>query len=308
MSLIESALKKLRRAGEGGEQHGVERAPEAPNVAAPSVAAPLSRSTPVVVTSAPPRELPSRRIAIDMERLRRDGYVPQEGLERRFADQYRQIKRPLIEKALTGKAEMRLILITSALPGDGKTFTGLNLALSIARERDVSVLLVDADSARAHVSEVLDVRAQPGLLDALTDGSVDVLSLITRTDVRGFEILPAGKRAENATELLASSRMAEIAARLCESNPRRLVLIDSAPLVVSSEARALVRIPGQVALVVRAGVTPRHAIQEALSHIEKSRLQGVILNDAPLTKGTGYSYYSYDEPPGTGRHAEPEAR
>jgi Mrp family chromosome partitioning ATPase len=147
------------------------------------------------------------------------------------------------------------------------------------------------------------------LLDALTDGSVDVLSLITRTDVCGFEILPAGKRAENATELLASSRMAEIAARLCDSNPRRLVIIDSAPLVVSSEARALLRIPGQVALVVRAGITPRHAIQEALSHVQKTRLQGIILNDAPLKKGTGYSYYGYDDSRAEAREPEhPEAR
>jgi protein-tyrosine kinase len=302
MSIIESALIKLRRAGEAGDQRGVEH-----ELDASSVATPLARAIPMVVTSAPAREMPSRRVVLDMVRLRRTGYLPQEGLERRFADQYRHIKRPLIEKALAGGPEMRLILITSALPGDGKTFTGLNLALSIARERDVSVLLVDADSARAQMSEVLGVRAQPGLLDALTDASVDVLSLVTRTDLRGFEILPAGRRAENATELLASGRMAEIATRLCESNPRRLVIIDSAPLVVSSESRALLRIPGQVALVVRAGVTPRHAIEEALSYVDKTRLQGIVLNDAPLKNAGGYYYYSDEEKPRSGRDDIQEA-
>jgi exopolysaccharide/PEP-CTERM locus tyrosine autokinase len=302
MSLIESALKKLRRAGEAGEQH--EGVADATDAALPP---PASKAISVIVATAPAREVPARHITIDMDRLRNAGYLPQAGLERRFADQYRQIKRPLIEKALAGAPTMRLILISSALPGDGKTFTSLNLAFSIARERDVSVLLVDGDAARAHISEVLGVRAQPGMLDALTDSSIDVLSLITRTDVRGLEILPAGKRAENATELLASNRMAEIAARLCESNARRLVLIDSAPLVVSSEARALLRLPGQIALVVRAGATPKHAILEALSHVDKGKLQGIILNHAPY-KGGGYYYYGYDEEPRPGRDGSPEAR
>ncbi len=144
--------------------------------------------------------------------LRNAGYLPAEGLERRFADHYRQIKRPLIERALAGEPGMRLILVSSALPGDGKTFTSLNLALSMARERDVSVLLVDADAPRAHISEVLGIRGERGLLDALSDESLDVESLIVETDVRGLEILPAGKFVENATELFASARMDQIAA------------------------------------------------------------------------------------------------
>jgi exopolysaccharide/PEP-CTERM locus tyrosine autokinase len=279
MSLIESALQKLRRRGEADS----ESRPVTPRVPVASVKVPSSVE--------PPQAVPARRITIDFDALRKAGYLPEEGLERRFADHYRQIKRPLIEKALAGSADMRLILVSSALPGDGKTFTSINLALSMTRERDVSVLLVDADAPRAHVSEVFGIRRQPGLLDALTDESLDVESLIEHTDVRGFEILPAGRFVENATELLASARMAQVAARITARNPRRIVLFDTAPLLVSSEARVMLRIPGQIVLVARAGVTPRQALIDALTHVDRNKLQGLILNHARFTPGAGYYEY-----------------
>ena len=284
MSLIESALEKLRRVGDAQPGSG-------PRAASPT--APVTKAAAIVVAAPPAPAGPAKRITIDLKTLRNAGYLPEEGLERRFADHYRQIKRPLIERALAGSPEMRLILVSSALPGDGKTFTAINLALSMARERDVSVLLVDADAPRAHVSEVFRIRGERGLLDALTEESLDVESLIVHTNVRGLDILSAGTRAENATELLASARMSQIAARLSAGNARRLVVIDSAPVLVSSEARALLRLPGQVVLVVRAGATPQHAIQEALSHVDKSKLQGLILNHAPFKSGGGYYYYGY---------------
>jgi exopolysaccharide/PEP-CTERM locus tyrosine autokinase len=262
----------------------------------PVADAAATKATAVVAGAPVPAvELHTRHIGIDQKALRSTGYLPEAGLERRFADHYRHIKRPLIERALGGSAEMRLILVSSALPGDGKTFTSINLALSIARERDVSVLLVDADAPRAHVSEVFRIREQPGLLDALVDESLDVESLVERSDVRGFEILPAGRLVENATELLASARMNQVAARLAAGNPRRLVLFDSAPLLVSSEARALLRIPGQVVLVVRADLTPRQAIQEALSHVDKNKLSGLVLNHTAFKPGGYYGYYGYGE-------------
>ena len=243
-----------------------------------------------------PREYHLKRISLDHKALRAAGYLPEEGLERRFADHYRQIKRPLIDKALSGGADMRLIVVTSALPGDGKTFTSINLALSIARERDLSVLLVDADAPRGRISEVLGLRGDRGLLDALVDESVDVESLVIQTDVRGFEILPAGKLVESAPELIASARMEQVAARLAARNPRQIILFDSAPVLVSSEARSLLRVPGQIVLVVRANVTPRHAAVEAVSHIDKRKLQGLIVNQAAHAKVAGYyGYPSYGE-------------
>lgn len=285
MSLIESALEKMRRnsgvAGQGVESPAVRPPPSSADAALDNHA---SES----------RERPARQFAVDWAAVRTAGYMPEVSQARRFADQYRQIKRPLIEKALaaTSAPDARLILVTSALPGDGKSFTAINLALSMAVERDISVLLVDADLPRSRVTEILGLPSSPGLVDALANQSDDVESYILQTDADGLEVLPAGRTVENATELLASARMREIATQLLAHNPRRLVLFDSAPLLGSSEARALVKIPGQIALVVRACVTPRQAVLDAVAHLDERRLQGLILNEAMTARGSGY-YYGY---------------
>ena len=289
MSLIESALERLRRGDAGSDR----RAPAPRAVAAVT-------ETKTLADFAPAPEPPHKHISVDLAALRKAGYLPEEGLERRFADQYRQIKRPLIERAINGGAEMRLILVSSALPGDGKTFTSINLALSMAREQDISVLLVDADAPKRHISQVFGLRQEPGLIDALVDDSLDVESLIVHTDIRGLEILPSGRFVENATELLASTRMEQIANRVNARGSRRLVLLDSAPLLVSSEARVLLRIPGQVVLVVRVDVTPRQAMLDAVALVDKKKLQGVVLNQATFTNATSYyGYPGYGEGDGT---------
>jgi protein-tyrosine kinase len=288
MSLIETALDKLRRS-EAAAAAELQKAP----------ARATSGVTPLVYPAAPapPIEDETRpRVLVSNAALRAAGYMPEESMERRFADHYRRVKRPLIEKALAGTSDMRLIMVSSALPGDGKTFTSINLALSMAREKDISVLLVDADGARARISEVLGIRKQPGLLDALADDSIDVESLVMRTDVRGLEVLPAGRFIENGTELIASGRMAQISVRLTAHNPRRLVLFDSPPLLVSSEARVLTRMPGQVVLVVRASVTPRRAILDAISQVDRQKLQGLVVNQVRDVPGEDYYGYPPYEP------------
>ncbi len=286
MSLIESALDKLRRA------EAAAAAPKVPALRAGGV-------TPLLHPIAPLSPLADdtrRVISADHERWRAAGYLPEKDAEQRVAEQLRRIKRPLIERAIAGTGEGRLIMVSSALPGDGKTFTSINLALSMARERDISVLLVDGDTARARISEVLELRHEPGLLDALADESMDVESLVVRTDVHGLEVLPAGRFTEGSTELIASVRMAQIAVRLTAQNPRRLVLIDSGPLLVSSDARALMRTPGQIVLVVRAGVTPRRALLDALAQIDKPKLRGLIVNQVRETSGEEYYGYPYYGP------------
>lgn len=282
MSIIESALAKLRR---GELQRGAETGPAGVPMLGVDV---VPGTRPLAVQRV---EQPSTRIAVDTDALRTAGYLPEEGLERRFADHYRQIKRPLIERA-QGAADMRLILVTSALPGDGKTFTSINLALSIARERDVSVLLVDADVLKQHVSDVFGLHQERGLLDALVDESLDPESLVVKTGIRGFEILPAGRHVEHAAELFASARMTQIAARLGAASPRRVVLIDSAPILVSSETSVLLRIAGQIVVVVRAGVTPYRAVLNLVDQLDKEKPLGLVLNDAP--KDDNSAHYGYD--------------
>jgi exopolysaccharide/PEP-CTERM locus tyrosine autokinase len=279
MSIIQNALDKARQAiGSTGAAGGSQEPGDA------------SRRD---MAGLPERH---RRIEIDIDQLRARDELPEAGEELRFADCYREIKRPLIQRALAAgaHADARLILVTSALPAEGKTFTALNLALSIARERDVSVLLIDADVPKAHLSRTFGVQDEPGLLDALSDETIDAESLVLGTDVHGLELLPAGKAIEGAAELIASARMAQICARLTGRFPRRMALLDSAPLLVSSEARALKQIPGQILMVTRAGKTPRQALLDAIALLDKSRLYGLILNEAHFTGGDGYyTHYGY---------------
>lgn len=285
MSVIENALDKLRRTVGS-------RGPTSDPASSRGLVGTQGRADYAVPPA--PSASSLKRIAVDWAAVRGAGYLPAEIEDGRFADHYRQIKRPLIEKALApdSASDMRLILISSALPGDGKTFTTVNLALSMARERDISVLLIDADVPRAKVSQIFGLRSEPGLMDALIDDALDVESLVVQTDVHGFDILPAGRFAENATELLASARMAQIAARIAARSSRRIALLDSPPLLGSSEARALVQIPGQTVLVVRACETPRQAVLEAIALVEQKRFEGLVLNQAPIRKGDGY-YYGY---------------
>jgi protein-tyrosine kinase len=241
----------------------------------------------------------SKRLIVDINALRAGGRIAQETQGRRFAAQYRQIKRPLIDAALSGKAgsanrARQLIMVTSALPGDGKTFTSINLALSMARERDVSVLLVDADVQKADISGVFGLKSSPGLLDALVDATIDVESLIRRTNLPGLGLLPSGTPVEGVTELLSSKRMQYIASSLVARHPRRIVLLDSPPLLITTEARVLSKIAGQVVLVICAGKTPRDAVQDAVKLFDEHQAVGLVLNQTPagLTKGYyGYGYY-----------------
>lgn len=256
------------------------------------------------------REAAVPGLIIDVEALRAGGLLPEVGQERRLADQYRRIKRPILNRVreLKGKFGHRaqLLMVASALPGDGKTFTSLNLALSIARERDFSVLLVDADVSKRHLSRAFGLQDRPGLLDAIVQQSSYIEAFAMATDVPNFGILPAGRPRDAATELLSSATMSAVAANLCFADSQRVVVFDSPPLLVSSEARAIASLVTQVILVVRAGVTPQAAVREAKSGIEEGKLTGIVFNGNQKAMGAdyyGYGYYGAD-PQGAGEKTQ----
>jgi protein-tyrosine kinase len=305
VSLVERALKKLQ---EDRKTDADGSKPVAPVVVAKVVRDPAG-ALPSADVGYERIEPPRKRISISRTALREAGVVPPPDRERLIADQYRRIKRALIGN-LSGKVEPpiqhpRLIMMTSALSGDGKTYTSVNLALSLAGEKDRSCLLVDGDVAKPHIGDLFGVREESGLLDALQDDSVDIESLILPTDVPGLSILPAGKQTEQATELLASERMVQILQRLEARDPRRIVLIDSPPILLSSEARVLLNVMGQVVFVVRAGVTPKAAVLEALSQIEEGRYVGLILNQSEAAHASGYYGYGYGYGAAYGAEQEP---
>jgi exopolysaccharide/PEP-CTERM locus tyrosine autokinase len=321
MSLVETAIARLRQAkpvaaATDNVQRGpmpvaaatdnVQRGPVPVAAATDNVQrgpVPVPRATDKVQRGPVPADenpQPSGDVAsgpaveIDLQGLRSAGYLPEEDRKRQFADHYRQIKRPIIDKALAGATpggmDPRLIMVTSALPGDGKTFTSVNLALSIARERDISVLLVDADVLKPHVSKIFSITTQAGLTDLLLDETRRVESLVLPTNIRGLSLLPAGRPAEGGAELFASQRMRQLLANLLASHPRRLVLLDSPPLLLTSESRALVPVVGQVVLVVRAGQTPLSAVRDAIGLFSKEQA-GLVLNHSESAYSE--SYYGY---------------
>jgi protein-tyrosine kinase len=236
-------------------------------------------------------------VAVDRDALRAAGLLPELPQERHLADQFRAIKRPILHRLMTMTATAKpsegaqLLLVTSALPGDGKTFTSVNLAMSIARERDVSLLLIDADVVKPHLTRAFGLERQPGLLDALADESIDIETLVRPTEVPGLSLLPVGREQENPTELLSSAHMKTIAGRLSACDTRRLLLFDSAPLLLSNDARAVAQVVRQIVLVVRSGITPKRAVQNAISHVDKEKLTGLVLNQNDMRSFN--QYYGY---------------
>jgi len=288
VTIVERAIEKLKRQN-----------PAHPGTAPARPVGSVVPNTPLDGEQTLPTNANARRVVIDRDALREAGYLPESTRDRQFTDHYRQIKRPLIARTQAAAADSdlrspRLIMMASALPGDGKTFTSINLALSMARERDISVILVDADLPKPHVSRIFGVDGEPGLLDALSDPAVDVESLLLPTDIGSLSILPAGKLNEGATELLSSGRMAATVNRLLSRSPRRIVLFDSPPLLVSSESRAIATLAGQVVLVVRSGTTPKQAVLEAVQLLGKDKAVSLVLNQGRVGLG-GYGYGAYGE-------------
>ncbi|WP_293878118.1 MULTISPECIES: AAA family ATPase [unclassified Sphingomonas] len=218
-----------------------------------------------------------------------------------LAEEFRLIKRQLlitrerIAQASGGSGQAdkaRTALVCSARPGDGKTFCAVNLALSLAAERDTEVLLVDADFAKPDVLAQLGMAEQPGMLDALADSRIDVETLVIRTDVGGLSILPAGTKTATDTELLASARTRTVLARLLEANSRRIVIFDSPPALAASPAAVLAMLVGQVMLVVRADRTPESELREAVQRLDGCDEIALVLNAVSFVPG-GHRYGTY---------------
>jgi len=250
-----------------------------------------------------PDDTDHRLVIVDRDRLRENGLISPVDQARNLADQYRRIKRPILDlvegvRADTESEFRNLVMVASALPGDGKTFTCLNLALSIAAEKDSTVLLVDADVAKPHISALFGVDQEAGLIDLLKDSSLIPREAVLKTDLPRLQILPAGRFDEHATELLASKRMVDVVTNLANLDSGRVVVFDSPPLLVTSDAQELASVVGQIALVVRAGHTPKHAVSDCLDILDERKAISIILNQANERFGlSGYSEYGYGGAP-----------
>jgi protein-tyrosine kinase len=302
-SLIEQAARRLEQLRSAGAEMPAGAALKpATKVEVAAKALPAD----VATVAASPATV-SRTVEINMDALIAAGIVSPHAPRSQIADQFRVIKRPLIANAVGKGASVidngNLIMVTSALPGEGKSFTAINLAMSIATELDYTVMLVDADVARPSVLNMLGLAPNPGLLDLVVEGSLDLSSVLLKTNIEKLTILPSGTPHPRATELLASDAMTRLVEDIGSRYSDRIIIFDSPPLLLTTESRVLATHMGQIVVVVRADQTLQSDVQNALTTIESCPVKLMLLNQATASTKGGYGYgYSYGY--GKDDHAE----
>lgn len=323
MSTIERAAKRLQElkhagvdipwAAAGIDAGAVEESLQANNGSAAgalAVAQQVVQSRPaganvaaeVGVAEAPaakrpaPAARPFPEVQLDLERLESAGYLTPTMARSRLADELRHVKRALLKnvsrEAGNQKDRTRFMVVTSALPGEGKTFCSINLAISIAMEVDTSVLLVDADVLRPAVLGRLGQQPRKGFLDVLTEPGLDLSDVILKTNIPKLSLLPTGTLNNRSTELLASAAMEDLLSQLTARYADRVVIFDAPPLLLTPSAVTLASRAGQVVMVVEASRTPRRTVAEAFAAVEQCPIVMSVLNKCtdPVSR-QGYGYY-----------------
>ncbi|MBI4696642.1 MAG: polysaccharide biosynthesis tyrosine autokinase [Gammaproteobacteria bacterium] len=330
MSIIERAMNRMNGAGPGELEKNAPEvaasepppAPVEPAAAAPPPAPSAPVSTPsgpapgAAVAEAPaaPKPVPRAPAAapyraqlpepigenclyIDLERLAAAGLLVPDAPTSRQSEEYQQIKRRLLGNMVPGMLPhdrpANLIMITSSVPGEGKTFTSSNLALSIAMEVDHTVLAIDTDIVKSDLSRTFGVAGRVGLYDLLADDRLELKDLLIRTSIANLVLLPSGRNYEATTELLASQRMRDLCKEIAHRYKDRVVLFDSPPVLATTTAAALAPQVGQLVLVVEAGKTKQELVKESLQQLEGVQVTGVILNKSKQPVSRGYDYYGY---------------
>ena len=297
MSIIEKAASRIEHKKDEQQVPAAAGRPADTAPSAPSAPA----APPVAAVEAPaPVQTPRRtanHVELDLERMQALGLVTAAGGRTTLVEDFRIIKRPLLKRAFAPRAPGdkpgNLIMVTSSLPGEGKTFCSINLAMSIAMELDHTVLLIDADVARPSVLRTLGLPAHRGLMDILLDDKLDMADVMLRTNVNTSSILPAGSNNPRATELLASQAMSTFVNEIANRYPDRVVIFDSPPLLLTSEAHVLASHMGQIALVVEAEGTTQHAVKESLRQLEGCSNVNLIYNKTREFPGTETYDYHY---------------
>ena len=248
-----------------------------------------------------PRSL-SYTCELDFAWLAENGFLVPGHSDEQHALEFRRIKRPLLLNTQRVKAEREkypanLILVTSSLPAEGKTFVALNLALSLAAEVDRTVLLIDGDVATGDLSRWMGIYEEPGLADLLVAGKRNTDGLVFETNVDRLEVLPCGRLTENLDELFASEFMDDFMGSLARQSTQRILVVDGPPLLATTEASVLAHHMGQIVMVVEVNKTPQVAAQQAVDQIKDCKNVSVLLNKVTRSEattrygyGNGYSY------------------
>ncbi len=277
--------------------------PAAPPVEVAVEPAAAEAKLPVPRESAPPPAvidgsanaiaLSGESVEVDFARLRTRGYIDPTGEPSALAEEFRIVKRQVLEAARqAGTGLSRRILVTSPHQDEGKTFCAVNLALSLSAERDLEVVLVDADLSNSSVKDAFGLPERAGLMDVLADAEKPVEAHVLKTDIDGLWILPPGRQANHASEALTSRRTAEVFERLTAQAPNRIILIDSPPALAASPAAELAKHVGQTILVARADRTGKSALEDAAQLLASCPDIKLVLNGANFSP-SGRRFGSY---------------
>ncbi|MFZ2997808.1 AAA family ATPase [Sphingobium sp.] len=233
---------------------------------------------------------------IDRIKLAEAGYLRPDSAVTAMSEEFRLLKRDLLARMQVSERGNR-ILVCSAHSGDGKTFCAINLALSLAAEKDREILLIDADFGKPGIPEALGIEGGPGLMDALADPTIAIEDIVIRTDIPSLAVLPAGQRSNADTEYLSSARTEQLLARLTEGRPDRIVIFDSPPLLAASSGAVLASHAAIALLVVRADSTAESAIREAAGMVKGGAQLQLLLNAVRFRGGDRRfgSYYAKGE-------------
>lgn len=317
MSKIQKALQALQKAQAGAEPksnapgpsesirqprtliaHGVDLPEERTSAVRDNYTQPFDGSAEV---------LPRTSIQLNLKQLQESGLVPRDEDEELIAQQFRRIKRPILQSAFeselpTGE-NSNVIMIASAMPGAGKSFCAFNLAQSISLERDVGAVLVDADVLKPGISRSLGLQDEIGLIDYLVDPDISLADILVQTDEKDIIVIPAGRRHPEATELLASRRMQKLVTLLSKTYRSRAVIFDTPPLLITNEAQVLAEHTGQIVMIIEARVSSQESVLRALGLLDRSKPINAILNKSRSASGGGYQSDDYGYYPQTNRSA-----
>ncbi len=235
---------------------------------------------------------------IDLRKLESKNIITSSREDNSLVEEFRVIKRPILNNAFGAASKevdnSNIIMVTSALPEEGKTFTSINLAMSMATEMDTTVLLIDADIPKPSVSEYLGLDPNlPGLIDLLVDDKIKMADVLVKTNVENLVILPAGSGHEKATEILASSAMLSLIGEISQRYNDRAVILDSPPLLITSEAKVLADIVGQVVLVVESYSTSHENVKKAVDLLDDNDIVNLVLNKSRTRNTNPYYGSSY---------------
>ncbi len=238
-----------------------------------------------------------KKVAILDRLLAANMMVPGSDLSREIQDDYRRIKRPLVSNACGRNKLMtdrgNLVLVTSSVPGEGKTYTSVNLALSISKEMDTTVLLVDCDVAKQGVSRLLNIESNTGLVDVLERDDLSIGDVLLQTDIPNLRVVSAGKQNEDYAELLASHRMSDLVNEIARRYADRIIICDGPPMLPTPQTKVLAGLVGQVVFVIEAGKTPQALVEEALNMIPEEQATGLVMNKYEGLSRRGGYYYGY---------------